>query len=102
MVTPTIFLLAIDCKKKKCSVFNTLDFYVFVTPRVLKIENFFFFQLIANKKNNRGYHIPMIDLGESEKVTAVFKLVLNFFTMVRSDLDFLVNIFEKRSFWCFK
>ena len=35
----------------------------------------------------------MIDLGESEKITAVLKLVLIFFTMVRSDLDFLVNIF---------
>ena len=40
----------------------------------------------------------MIDLGESEKVTAVLKLFLIFFTMVGSDLDFLVNIFEKRSF----
>jgi hypothetical protein len=77
------------------------DFYFFVTPRVLKIEHFFVLQLIANKKNNRGYHIPMIDLGESEKVTAVLKLVLNFFTVGRSNLDFLVNIFEKRSFWCF-
>ena len=43
----------------------------------------------------------MIDLGESEKVTDVLKLVLIFFTMVRSNLDFLVNIFEKGSFWCF-
>ena len=40
----------------------------------------------------------MIDLGESEIVTAVLKLLLIFFTMVKSDLDFLVNIFEKRSF----
>ena len=87
---PTIFLLAINCKKKKCSIFNALgvtlkssnalrrscsdDFYVFVTPRVLMIEFFFFLQLIANKKNNRGYHIPMIDLGENEKDTAVLKL----------------------------
>ena len=31
-----------------------------------------------NKKNNTGYHIPMIDLGENEKVTAVFfKFFLN-------------------------
>jgi hypothetical protein len=52
-------------------------------------------------KNSRGYHIPMIDLGEIEKITAVLKLFLISFTMVRSDLDFLVNIFEKRSFWCF-
>jgi hypothetical protein len=43
----------------------------------------------------------MIDLGENEKITAVLKLVLIFFTMVRSDLDFLVNIFEERSLWCF-
>ena len=26
------------------------EFYIFVTPRVLKIEHFFFLQLIANKK----------------------------------------------------
>ena len=44
----------------------------------------------------------MIDLGESEKITAVLKLVLIFFTMGRSNFDFLVNIFGKRSFWCFK
>ena len=43
----------------------------------------------------------MIDIGESEKATAVLKLVLVFSTMVRGDLDFLVNIFEKWSFWCF-
>jgi hypothetical protein len=43
----------------------------------------------------------MIDLGESEKITAVLKLVLIFFTIGRSNFDFLVNIFEKRSFWCF-
>ena len=46
---------------------------MFVTQRVLKIKHFFFFQFIANKKNSKGYHTPMIDLGESEKVTAVFK-----------------------------
>ena len=44
----------------------------------------------------------MIDLGESEKITAVLKLVLIFLTMGRSNFDFLVNIFEKRSFWCLK
>ena len=44
----------------------------------------------------------MVDLGESEKVTAVLKLDCNFISMGRSNLDFLVNIFEKRSFWCFQ
>ena len=34
----------------------------------------------------------MIDLGESEKITAVLKLVLIFFTMGRSNFDFLINI----------
>ena len=37
----------------------------------------------------------MLDLGESEKITAILKLVLIFFTMVRSDLDILVKIFER-------
>ena len=50
MVTPSIFLLSIDCKKKTCSIFNNLryrsykkldfckafdDFNVFVSPRAL-------------------------------------------------------------------
>ena len=51
------------------------DFYVFVTPRGLKKEHFFFLQLIAKKKNG-GYYIQTINLGESEKVTAVLKLFL--------------------------
>ena len=34
----------------------------------------FLLQSIDNQKNNRGYHIPMIDLGKCKKVTAVLKL----------------------------
>ena len=39
-----------------------------VSLRLLKIEIFFFLQLIADK-NNKGYYIPNIDLGKSKKVT---------------------------------
>ena len=56
------------------------DFYVFVTPKSIKDRTIFLFlQLIANKKiiGVTIYH-AMIDLGESEKVTAVIKLVLIF------------------------
>ena len=72
MVTPTIFLLAINCKKKNVLSLILLElqkrknrqmlceglafgrFLRFKTPRVLKIEHFFFLQLIANKKNSMG------------------------------------------------
>ena len=63
MATPIIFLLAINCKKKKCFIFNILrdtahsksltfanDYKVLVSPRVLKIEKKYFLQLKANKK----------------------------------------------------
>ena len=52
-----------------CKVFD--DFHVFVSPRVFKIEHFFFLHSVDDKKNSRGYHIPMIDLGKSKKVTDV-------------------------------
>ena len=32
-------------------------------------------QLIDNKKNSRGYHIPMIGLGKFKEVTVVLKLL---------------------------
>ena len=59
------FLTIFNWKKKICSIFNILwyrahlkvrflqstwRFQVFVSSRVLKIENFFFLQLIDNKK----------------------------------------------------
>ena len=41
--------------------------------RISKIikDRTFFLQLIANNKNYRGYHIPMIDLGKSKEDTTV-------------------------------
>ena len=61
MVTPTFVLLAINYKKKKCSIFDNLRdtahpksstfakqltiFYVFVSPIVLKIEHYFLFAI---------------------------------------------------------
>ena len=54
-----------------CKAFD--DFKVFVSPRVLKIEHFYFLPLMANQKN-RGDHLAMIDLGKSKEVTAVLKL----------------------------
>ena len=96
MVNRIIFLLAIICNEKKMFYLyyswsyrnvkivkcfaKVMLFGCAVSLRLLKLEHFFFLQLIANKKNNRGYHIPMIDLGESKKVTAVLKL-LYFFKM---------------------
>ena len=81
MVTHTIFLLSINCKKKKCSIFKTTkaekssnSFRCALSLRVLKIEHFFFLQLIDNKKITGGYHIPMINLGKCKEVTAVLKL----------------------------
>ena len=66
MVNPTIFLLSIDCKKKKISICYLILleiqnvkiikrvakvelFGCAVSVRLLKIEHFFFLQLIANK-----------------------------------------------------
>ena len=37
----------------------------------------FYLKFIANNKN-RGYHIPMIDLGKSKEVTSVLKLYTQF------------------------
>ena len=93
MVTRIICLLAINCKKKKCSIFITLRVTktlkssnalrrscfsdVLYLLRLLKLEHFSFLQLIDNKKNV-GYHKPMIDLGGSKKLTAVSKLLYFF------------------------
>ena len=54
-LTPIIFWLAINCKKKKCLITLEIqhidfckafdDFYVFVSSRVLKIEHFFLFAI---------------------------------------------------------
>ena len=60
---------------EKFDVCNTFDYLKdFVSPRELKIEHFFFLQLIDNQKIAGGYHIKMIDLGKFKEVTTVLKL----------------------------
>ena len=54
-------------------------FCMFCIFKIIKDKHYFFLQLIAIK-NNRGYHIPMINLGKSEEVTAVLKLSTQFST----------------------
>ena len=46
-----------------------------------------FLKLIDNKKIERGYHIPMIDLGKFKEVTLVLKLKTQF-SKNRKQLDF--------------
>ena len=53
------------------------------------IDKNIFLQLIANKKMNRGYHIPMIDLRKSKKVTAVLKLCTQF-SLKKEQLEIFV------------
>ena len=62
--------------QKKLKVLKTavtsllLTISKFFSPRVLKIEHFFFLQLIANEKKELPY-ITMIDLGKSKEVKAI-------------------------------
>ena len=42
---------------------------------IRSLKNFFvLFAIDRLSKNNRGYHIPMLDLGKSKEVTVVLKL----------------------------
>ena len=81
-------MIGLDTHKKKCFIFNTLGdtktlkiikcfakvepFGCAVSLTLLKIEHFF--AIDSKSKNDRGYRIPMINLGKSKEVTAVFKL----------------------------
>ena len=88
MVTHIIFVLAINCKnqllllelqkrKNRQMLCEGLSFRMCCISKIIKARTFL--QLWAYKKNNRGYHIPMIDLGESKKVTSVLKKIYFFF-----------------------
>ena len=61
MVTPIIFLLAINCIN-------------FCISKSIEDRTFFLLAIDRKSINSRGYHIPMIDLGKIKKVTAVSKL----------------------------
>ena len=67
---------------KKCFIFNNLRYtefskvrqFNFCISKSIKDRTFFHFAIDSLSKNDRGYHIPMINLGKSKEVTAVLKL----------------------------
>ena len=60
-------------KEKNFKIVKVVVFGCAVSLRLFKIEQFFLFE-----KNNRGYHIPRIDLGKSKKSYSCFKTCLFF------------------------
>ena len=84
MVTPIFFisfqskrnflsikLLNIQKLKNRQMLCKSRNFGMCCISKIIKNKHFIFLELIANQKNNRGYHIPMIDVGKSKEVTAV-------------------------------
>ena len=112
MVTPAVFGLFIDYKKKKCFIFNNLwdtahaksltftkaidVFLRFCISKSIKDRSFFLFAIDRLSKNSRGYHIIMIDLGKNKKVTAVLKLWTQFSP---KGLDQIFTWSKKKSFF---
>ena len=73
MVTPKniLSLIILEIKKRKRNrqmLCKDRDFRVSCISKIIKDRTFFLFAI------DRGYHIPMIDLGKSKKVIAVLKL----------------------------